>query len=742
MIRIAIPTFKTYDYVAKQIEDIRRTMTVAGDVFATCKNLSASENRNEAIRKCKQGDILIMVDDDISGFYKGWDKDLTDILVSDERIIMTSARLLTRDGSPGPQIGAEDRNGLEYYEAHGGAVPSAAIAFKVDDLIFDFNYKGAGWEDTDFCRQKKLKYPNGQIVITNKCRLIHKLEFKHMGADTENAKYFAHKWQKNASIDCVIFSRDRAAQLDTLLESIYEYVPELHNRIHVLYSTTTERYHKGYDKVQTKYKCAMFHKQGTFLESYREIVNTFSKKYCLMMVDDGLFIRNPGIPMLLDQYTDDVCTASLRMSPTIMHCTPAKQDMIVPRIEGAGDCLKWSYIDAQRHMDWGYPHGVDGNIYRTEILKAIVNDRTLECHNPNMLEAKLIQRIPAGKPNMICGRQTSWVLISANRVSDGNTPHSGQSNEELNEAYLSGAVLDNKWRGEKDMKACNLMDVYTIKKPVIGVHFNNNGIMTGCWKVWNNTIKGLEKLGLPYSDRIEKYNGAINTFRNMPANTVVGPETMVLPRENRELWQKHHVHAVPCQWVKDSYLKDEGTRGNRIEIWPAGVETDRFIFSGQKEKERCIIFGKHINITEATMQIRIEQAEEKLREVNFCATKLIYGKYKEDDLITASNKAHFAIWISGTESQNIALLEVLSMNVPVYVWEQTEQSYGGELMTGLSNAPYFDERCGIIHDGMGRFEEFYDKAMRGEYKSREYVLEQFSLEKRAQQYYDIVTSSL
>jgi hypothetical protein len=136
------------------------------------------------------------------------------------------------------------------------------------------------------------------------------------------------------------------------------------------------------------------------------------------------------------------------------------------------------------------------------------------------------------------------------------------------------------------------------------------------------------------------------------------------------------------------------------------------------------------------------EADDKCRDMGFCVSKVIYGKYKEEDMIHVARKSQFAIWISGTESQNIALLEVLSMGVPVYVWEQTEQSYGGQVMTGLSNAPYFDSRCGIIHDGMGRFEEFLTNVRAGKYAPRDYVVEQFSLEKRAQQYYDIVTSSL
>jgi len=729
MIKISIPTIKTFDQVKQQIEDIRRSVPADVEVFATCQNVSASQNRNIAINRCKDGDILVMVDDDITGYHDGWLDAIIEPIVAGASI--SSARLLTLTGEPGPQIGVEDRNGLEVYEAHGGAVPSAAIAFVVDDLIFDENYAGAGWEDTDFCRQKKLKYPDKQIVITNKCRLIHRLEFKHYGADTPNCAYYNNKWGNKLSLDVLIFSRNRPAQLDLLLSSIREFMPTMHNRIHVLYSYTHEMYDIGYQRVFSRYRNVAPVLQNEFMKDVRGIVNKFSKAYAVMLVDDGVFIRTPYLVDLLNAYSDDVCTVSLRMSPSAKHCTPANTDMQIPEFERVGDVYKWDYTKMYRHTDWGYPHGLDGNVFRTSTLKEMMN--AIECNNPNELEARMITRIP-DKPYMICGAETSWLLVSANRVAAGNTPNEGQTTESLNEAHVDGFELQNDWRGKEKVTAVNILAPYVIKKPTVGIHFHYNGVMNGCYKVWYNTILGMDKAGLPHSTCIEKYNGAINTFENMPRNTLVGPETMVLPRENYELWRKFKNFAVPCQWVKDSYLKDEATHGHNIMIWPVGVETDKWVWGKDKSRSEItgIVFNKTVNLSKETVERRTEEVMKELDECDVKTIPITYGKYQEEELLSATRKADFAVWIGGTESQNIALLEVLSAGVPVYVYDQLEQSYAG-----LTSAPYFDERCGRKETVPDYLPDFINDVLK--YKPRDFIMEHFTVDHCARKYYQQLT---
>jgi len=164
-------------------------------VIVSSSQESAAVNRNRGLDQCK-GDIVIQVDDDISGFYDGWWKDLARPLLFGKDVVMVSARLIRDDGSFAEMLGG-------CYDKSPGTVsvitkelPSACIAFRNDGTRFDEAYRGSGYEDTDYCAQLRKKYPNGKFLINNKCRLVHRNEQKgQVGENHEhNNAYFAKKW--------------------------------------------------------------------------------------------------------------------------------------------------------------------------------------------------------------------------------------------------------------------------------------------------------------------------------------------------------------------------------------------------------------------------------------------------------------------------------------------------------------------------------------------------------------------
>jgi glycosyltransferase involved in cell wall biosynthesis len=167
---ICIPTFKKNE---KQIKDIRRTSNA--EVVVSDQEGSAAFNRNYCLEKAK-GDIIIMVDDDITGFFPGWDEVLIKPL-EDPSVSIVSARLNT------PMM----YDGTEF-----NIVPSACIAFRKTGIRFDENFVG-GFEDTDFCKQMEQAHPSKHTVINEECKLIHLNEKKrqHM---TEARKVFVKKW--------------------------------------------------------------------------------------------------------------------------------------------------------------------------------------------------------------------------------------------------------------------------------------------------------------------------------------------------------------------------------------------------------------------------------------------------------------------------------------------------------------------------------------------------------------------
>lgn len=199
-IRVVVPTYKPQqDSHLLQIAvwiSMTTTHTKFPIIFSCQENKSAAINRNYCIDKCDENDIIIMIDDDISGFTYGWDYKMAETLFN-QKIVLVSARLLNPNGSIQNVIGGQHskKKGL----AKVNRCPSSAIAFRNNGLRFDENYVGSGFEDTDFCEEIKRRYPKHDIVINNDVCLIHQNEHKNqLGKNyTKNRLYYNQKWKKH-----------------------------------------------------------------------------------------------------------------------------------------------------------------------------------------------------------------------------------------------------------------------------------------------------------------------------------------------------------------------------------------------------------------------------------------------------------------------------------------------------------------------------------------------------------------
>lgn len=197
---IIIPTCKTPIEIAPLMCNVEG-FSQGCKIIATCEKVSAAVNRNKGLtlaRWCEPYGIVfgivIMLDDDIAGFYPGWWQDLIKPL-EDSSIVLVSARLADINGNPGPMMFAGDINAP--YLTCVPRVPTACIAFRDTGILFDERFKGSGFEDDDFCAKLFKQYPDGKVVINNKCKMIHVNEQKNQGGATfeENRKLFENMWR-------------------------------------------------------------------------------------------------------------------------------------------------------------------------------------------------------------------------------------------------------------------------------------------------------------------------------------------------------------------------------------------------------------------------------------------------------------------------------------------------------------------------------------------------------------------
>ena len=207
-------------------------------------------------------------------------------------------------------------------------------------------------------------------------------------------------------IDCLVFSKDRAAQLDLLLRSIRRHAPNLYQSLTVLYTGSSADYLRGYQQ------CFAEHEEAKFILEHDFEAQT--RKW--------LDLAGPAVSFLVD---DDVF---YRDAPDL---TPPDRY----RFDGAVSL---------RGGDYWYPFSVDGNVYRRDHIVTLLDG--LRFRDPTELEAKghdVRARLPFNAVSAIV--RPCLVGVPANRVSlSSGMPHMGVDPRGLNEMYLDGWYLDVK----------------------------------------------------------------------------------------------------------------------------------------------------------------------------------------------------------------------------------------------------------------------------------------------------------
>jgi GT2 family glycosyltransferase len=188
---IIIPSCKTMPGLEGICAEIRSTAT--GDytlIPISGTGRSAAQNRNAGLDQAKSL-IVIMLDDDMTGFTPGWNEKLIEPLVKHPSLGIVSARLMNKDGSVG-YMNSRNFN-LKPDMVHVKIAPTACIAFQRVGEYFDERFVGSGFEDTDFClAMKKRGY---QIAINNRVKLVHLHEQKNQKPNWgHNRRLFNEKW--------------------------------------------------------------------------------------------------------------------------------------------------------------------------------------------------------------------------------------------------------------------------------------------------------------------------------------------------------------------------------------------------------------------------------------------------------------------------------------------------------------------------------------------------------------------
>ncbi len=221
-------------------------------------------------------------------------------------------------------------------------------------------------------------------------------------------------------ISALIFSRNRAMQLEALLSSIQKHAAHLFSEITVLYRADTALHRLAYHDCFKEHREARPREELAFADDVRDWIRAASELVCFL-VDDDVFYRDaPGDAPTVAITPLGLACYSFRVGP-------------------------WSWRWDQREGDYAYPLALDGHIYERDLISPHLD---FAFHNPTQLEANLASRaheiLLPNRPYM--AGTPCLVGIPANRVSESSgCEYDGRAEwhpDRLCERFLDGERID------------------------------------------------------------------------------------------------------------------------------------------------------------------------------------------------------------------------------------------------------------------------------------------------------------
>lgn len=274
----------------------------------------------------------------------------------------------------------------------------------------------------------------------------------------------------------VIFSYDRAMQLDALLSSLFGRFNTNTFDIVILYNTSGDFYEEGYNLLRNRYaSCKIsFFKEGRrnytyihmllrpgnayhffkykylrdhktdFKELLEHLIHDHNVNFIMFLTDDGYFYRDTNItPNIYEIINDDPENSSFstRLGKNIV--------TIPKRARQCGSYFTWDYYDTESLQDWSYPFSVDGVIYSSHFIYSVM--KKILYINPNTFEGFLVGYVKRNRllHRGFCYEKSTFVNLPLNKVQTLYCSESLEiSKELLNRRFLAGYTLNYEFETE------------------------------------------------------------------------------------------------------------------------------------------------------------------------------------------------------------------------------------------------------------------------------------------------------
>lgn len=249
-------------------------------------------------------------------------------------------------------------------------------------------------------------------------------------------------------LKCIVFSRDRAMQLDAFIASVECHVSALYDEMVVLYRATTERHAAAYAVLREERSTTTWVEESSFRDDLLALRGR--ERLVAFHTDDDVFFGPVGPFELRD---DEVCF-TLRLGLNTTYCYPLDltERLAEPRVEANRVSWDWRL---QGPGAYSYPLALNGHVFRAGQAHEWLEN--VAYSNPNNLESALQALNEEVQPRMASFAHSVVVSIPANIVNEAfpNRHADGNDVGELNERFLDGERIDTAAMDFEQVTACH-----------------------------------------------------------------------------------------------------------------------------------------------------------------------------------------------------------------------------------------------------------------------------------------------
>jgi hypothetical protein len=278
-------------------------------------------------------------------------------------------------------------------------------------------------------------------------------------------------------------------------------------------------------------------------------------------------------------------------------------------------------------------------------------------------------------------------------------------------------------------------------------------LRTGFYTQFLNLVASLKNRGCDVhinnyrlADRYPQYPigvaGYPSAIKHIPKNhpVIFGPGDFGMPDRFNQISQTYPSASLICfsGWIFEIYEK---TNSGRIKDWFAGIDTDQWTLDKRTPKSiDCLIYDKIRWGRDKLIPGFYINFQAHLNKLGLTHTTLRYGEHSIRHYRECLRRSKSLVFLCEHETQGLAYQEAMSMDVPIFAWDQGVlcdqelMKFASKNLT-VTSVPYFSNGCGVRfkkENYIESFETFWNNL--NSFEPRKYVIENLSPVKSASLY--------